>query len=218
MKLHPLVFLAALGGSLAVTPAQAGVGVSIRIGVPPPIVVHRAPPHPVPERVVIVSPGPGYVWVPGHYTWVEGQWAWIQGAWVLPPQPEAVWVAGRWDAGAQTWIENHWEVPAPAVPDAPVAPPAPSAGAPVVATPVAPPPAVTEVIIATPPPPPPQEVIGRRPGRSYVWVGGYWGWQGNRHVWVAGHWMRPPRHHAVWVGPRWEHRGGGYVFIQGYWR
>ena len=69
-----------------------------------------------------------------------------------------------------------------------------------------------------PPPPLRAEVIGVGPGPGYVWVNGYWGWQGNRHVWIGGSWRRPPRARAVWIAPRWEARGGRYYFHEGRWR
>src|SRR4029078_5446062 len=38
------------------------------------------------------------------------------------------------------------------------------------------------------PPPPRHEVVpADRPG--YVWVPGYWDWQGHKHVWMKGHWQ-----------------------------
>lgn len=185
------------------------VSVGLRIGVPPPVIVHQAPPRHVTE-VVVVSPGPGYVWVAGHYSWANNQWVWIPGAWMTPPEAGAVWVEGRWDQAAQTWTEGHWEIAQAA---APTTPPPPVAAAP---APVAP--AATTVVITSAPPPLRHEWRGHRPGRDFIWVSGYWRWDGGRHVWVAGHWMRPPQGHRVWVAPRWEHRGGTYVFIEGTWR
>jgi hypothetical protein len=67
------------------------------------------------------------------------------------------------------------------------------------------------------PPPPQQEVIGVAPAPGYVWIGGYWGWQGGRHVWMAGHWdagrpgYRWAPHHWVQV------RGGGWRLAEGHW-
>ena len=192
-----LLSLCALAAAVTL-PASASthVGIGISIGVPPPIIVHRAPPTRVTE-VVVASPGNGYVWVPGHYTW-QNQWVWVPGAWVTPPQPGAVGVDGRWDPQAQAWTEGHWEI---------ASGPAPVAVAP-----------AGEVIIAAPPPPIRHEWRGHRPGRDYVWISGYWAWDHGRHVWVAGHWAVPPRGYVTWVEPRWEHRGHGYVFLEGHWR
>ncbi len=67
---------------------------------------------------------------------------------------------------------------------------------------------------------PPRIVVekrGKRPGRDYVWLPGYYRWEGNRYIWEKGRWDRPPRAHARWIAPRWEHRRDGYVFIEGHW-
>jgi hypothetical protein len=68
---------------------------------------------------------------------------------------------------------------------------------------------------------PPRAIVERRPvrpGRRYIWIGGYHRWDGRAYAWVPGRWELPPREHAVWVGPRWEHRHEGYAFREGYWR
>jgi hypothetical protein len=78
--------------------------------------------------------------------------------------------------------------------------------------------ASAQVIIRTPPP----AVIVERPGpplhAGWVWVGGFYRWDGRRYVWVPGHWVAPPRPRAVWIPGRWVPRGGGYVWVAGYWR
>jgi hypothetical protein len=68
---------------------------------------------------------------------------------------------------------------------------------------------------------PPRAIVERRvpsPGRGFVWVPGYYRWDGRAYVWAPGAWMRPPRTHAVWVRPRWVHRPHGWVFVEGRWR
>ena len=74
-----------------------------------------------------------------------------------------------------------------------------------------------ETVVTEAPPPPQQEVIVAAPGPAYIWVPGYWAWQG-RWTWVGGCWRIPPRGHGVWVGGHWAHRGHGYVWIGGRWR
>jgi len=74
--------------------------------------------------------------------------------------------------------------------------------------------AVAEV----PPPAPYAEVIPVIPFAGAVWIGGYWGWQGNRHVWIGGNWAAP-RPGYVWnphrwvpvAGGRWHLMGGGWA-------
>ena len=88
----------ATGGAAAVAaPMPAG-----------PAVVEAAPP-PAPVETVLVSPGPGYVWVGGEWVW-NGGWVWVGGHWVLPPYPHAVWVGGYWGRGPRGWYHSpgHW--------------------------------------------------------------------------------------------------------------
>lgn len=179
--------------------AENHISVGIRLGAPAPIIVRRAPPRPIAERV-IVSPGPGYVWIAGHNSWTGSQWVWTPGMWVMPPQPSAVYVEGRWDERTQNWIDGYWSVQSPP-PQVVVGNPGPGPD-----------------IIIDAPPPPRHEVMTVRPSREHVWVPGYWAWRGRRHEWVAGRWELPPRGHARWNAPHYEHRGNSYVFIEGTWR
>jgi hypothetical protein len=86
--------------------------------------------------------------------------------------------------------------------------------------PPAPPP---EVVFeqAPPPQPAPQvQLIIARPGPNFIWINGYWSWQGRSrsYVWVGGRWERPPHPGANWAAAHWEQRSGGSVFIEGSWR
>ncbi len=74
-----------------------------------------------------------------------------------------------------------------------------------------------EVVVAQTPPPPAVEGISPSPGPTYVWVPGYWAWQG-RWVWVRGEWFLPPRPRAAWVPGHWNHHHRGYVWVPGHWR
>jgi hypothetical protein len=69
--------------------------------------------------------------------------------------------------------------------------------------------------IAAPPPAERVEVVREvRPG--WVWLPGFWGWEGHRHVWVEGRWERVrPGHH--WAPARWERRGDLHHFEPGRW-
>ena len=73
------------------------------------------------------------------------------------------------------------------------------------------------VVVDIAPPAPYVEVVPAIPFAGAIWIGGYWGWHGNRHQWVPGRWDRPRpgydyRPHA-WVqqGGRWQLHGGGWV-------
>lgn len=79
----------------------------------------------------------------------------------------------------------------------------------------APAPLPVEHVIETAPP----EVIVEatplpRPG--FVWIAGYWGWEGHRHLWYPGYWA-PERPGYIWIGHRWERRGPGWHFDEGHW-
>ena len=74
-----------------------------------------------------------------------------------------------------------------------------------------------EVVVSEAPPAPPQEVIVAAPGPGYVWVPGYYSWQGH-WVWMRGAWVVRPHPYSVWVGGHWGRRGHGYVWVGGHWR
>ena len=68
---------------------------------------------------------------------------------------------------------------------------------------------------------PPRVVVERPlppPGPRYVWLPGYYRWNGIRYIWVPGRYVIPPRPGVVWIAPRWIQRNGTWVFIRGYWR
>jgi hypothetical protein len=71
-------------------------------------------------------------------------------------------------------------------------------------------------VVTVAPPAPQVEYIGPPPVAGYVWLGGYWGWQGGRHVWVGGHWS-PPRPGYHWVPHTWQPYGRGWRMNQGHW-
>jgi hypothetical protein len=68
---------------------------------------------------------------------------------------------------------------------------------------------------------PPAPIVEARPvmpGAGYVWVGGYYRWDGHRHVWVPGRWERPARPRARWRPGHWVHDRHGWYFVEGQWR
>ena len=62
--------------------------------------------------------------------------------------------------------------------------------------------------VAVAPPPAQVEVLGVPPVPGYIWLGGYWGWNGGRHEWVPGRW-EAPRPGYRYVPHAWVHEGGG---------
>ena len=221
LYLLPATLLAATVSLVAHAENRINIDLGLRLGPPPPIVVREAPPRPV---VVVENerrdrqPGPDYVWVSGHNTYRDGRWVWVGGTWARPPQPDAIYVEGRWDERSRSWVESHWEVAdrhgdrhddqdrnrdrdrdrdrerwdhrGPGGVD----------------------------LVVEAPPPPRREHRDRRPGDDFVWVDGYWAYRGRHHEWVPGRWERPPHGRHEWVASRWERRNNGYVFIEGSWR
>jgi hypothetical protein len=82
------VAMAVVLSALAFPPA-ASARVFIRAGIPV-----FGPPPPLRHEVVVVRPGPGYVWVPGYWDWrpVRHRYVWVSGVWRRPPHVHAVWV------------------------------------------------------------------------------------------------------------------------------
>ena len=74
------------------------------------------------------------------------------------------------------------------------------------------------VYVAVAPPPPVYEARVVAPGPGYVWVPGYYAWNGRGYVWSRGRWERPPHARAEWVPPRWQHDRRGYYVVEGHWR
>jgi hypothetical protein len=54
------------------------------------------------------------------------------------------------------------------------------------------------------------------PRVGFVWVPGYWRWEGHRHVWEEGRWIKE-RRGRHWVPARWVPAGGHYRFEEGHW-
>jgi hypothetical protein len=69
---------------------------------------------------------------------------------------------------------------------------------------------------------PPAPVVEVRapppPGPGYVWMPGYYRWDGRAYMWVPGSYVIAPWPGARWIPPHWEHRHGGWLFIEGHWR
>ena len=94
----------ALAGMLTLTGCFASAG-------PRPGVVYAryAPPAAVYE-VAAVSPGAGYIWIPGHHEWRGQNYVWIGGRYELPGQGFRRYEPGRWrhDRGGWYWSDGRW--------------------------------------------------------------------------------------------------------------
>lgn len=57
------------------------------------------------------------------------------------------------------------------------------------------------------------------PEPGYLWVPGYWAWDGDidDYYWVPGQWVLPPFSGAMWTPGYWGWRDGVYFFHRGYW-
>ena len=55
------------------------------------------------------------------------------------------------------------------------------------------------------------------PGPGYVWIPGYWAWDGQEYYWVPGYWATPPAAGLLWTPPYWAWNDGAYDFYPGYW-
>ena len=55
------------------------------------------------------------------------------------------------------------------------------------------------------------------PGPGYLWIPGYWAWNGDEYYWVPGYWATPPAVGLYWTPPYWAWVDGVYDFYPGYW-
>jgi WXXGXW repeat (2 copies) len=76
----------------------------------PPVVAAPPPPPAVQVEAPPASPGPAYVWVPGHWVWRRRGYVWAPGFWAVPAAPGYVWAPGHWAprGGGFVWIEGRW--------------------------------------------------------------------------------------------------------------
>lgn len=77
-----------------------------------PMFVRVPPPLPPPRaEIVVVQPGPAYVWITGHWVWRGGpSYVWTPGHWEMPPRPNVVYAPGHWEArpNGHAWVEGQW--------------------------------------------------------------------------------------------------------------
>jgi hypothetical protein len=67
--------------------------------------------------------------------------------------------------------------------------------------------------------PPPLPVYEQPPvpGPGYLWVPGYWGWDGGDYYWVPGTWAFAPVTGYLWTPGYWGWGNGAYLWHGGYW-
>ncbi|HJU21803.1 MAG TPA: hypothetical protein VJ891_04780 [Casimicrobiaceae bacterium] len=75
--------------------------------------------------------------------------------------------------------------------------------------------ALADVVVRFGPPPPRYEVVPV-PQPGWVWVPGYWNWNGRRYVWVKGHRVHARRGYH-WAPDRWVDRHGRWYRERGHW-
>ena len=71
--------------------------------------------------------------------------------------------------------------------------------------------------VGAPPPPLPVYIQPPIPEYGYLWMPGYWDWNGYDYFWVPGAWVRPPEPGLLWTPGYWAWNGAAYVFNPGYW-
>ena len=74
------------------------------------------------------------------------------------------------------------------------------------------------VFVRIGPPAPLVEARIAAPGPGYLWVPGYYTWDGSAYIWTAGRWTLRPRKGALWVPGHWQRERRGWFFIEGHWR
>ncbi|HEY2824432.1 MAG TPA: hypothetical protein VGI83_02705 [Gemmatimonadales bacterium] len=81
-------------------------------------------------------------------------------------------------------------------------------------------PGVGVVWVRVGPPEPRREVIveRERPGPDFIWITGYYRWDGAAYAWAPGRWERRPHARATWVQGRWYHEHRGWYWVDGHWR
>ena len=70
--------------------------------------------------------------------------------------------------------------------------------------------------VSSMPPEPLYEQMTGSPGVGFVWIDGYWHWNGYEWVWVGGRWEHEQVGY-VYVQPYYDYSGGTYVYTPGYW-
>src|SRR5579871_1345925 len=101
--------------ALMVAAGLIGLAGCVAEPMPPPpgasiaIIAPVAPPPPRVE-VIPVSPGPLWVWAPGHWYWNGHEHFWVAGRYVQRPHHRAEWEPGHWEERGYgwSWVPGHW--------------------------------------------------------------------------------------------------------------
>ena len=100
--LRVILSTALIAGAITLTSACATAAprgrIYLRVGPPAPVYETR-----------IVSPGPGFVWVPGYYRNEPRGYAWVPGRWERP-RAGWMWVTHHWARHGRHWrfVPGHW--------------------------------------------------------------------------------------------------------------
>lgn len=76
--------------------------------------------------------------------------------------------------------------------------------------------AATPQVVPTTPPDPLYEQMTPSPGYLYVWIDGFWHWNGYEWVWVSGRW-ESRKVGQVYMQPRYEPSAQGFLYTPGHW-
>jgi hypothetical protein len=71
------------------------------------------------------------------------------------------------------------------------------------------------IVIGSPPPAPRYEVVPA-PRYGYLWVPGFWDWNGRHYVWISGHWEHAREGYA-YRRPEWHEEHGRWILERGRW-
>lgn len=68
------------------------------------------------------------------------------------------------------------------------------------------------------PPEPIIEMRGAAPGIDFIWIDGYYSWNGVTYIWYPGRWYHRPYPYSIWIGGGWQHHNRGWRYHPGHWR
>jgi hypothetical protein len=98
-SVRSLLFALVLLAISAVSAAQVGIVISIRIA-PPELPIYEQP----------FAPGDGYIWTPGYWAYADEDYYWVPGTWVSAPEVGYLWTPGYWSGDGDDYVfhEGYW--------------------------------------------------------------------------------------------------------------